>query len=84
MMTFISPLIKDSCFGFRHVLSVCKRLKVNVSNRLINEYKRFAEDSNIESQGFMKFGEVAPKGEVRIRTVPIALILLFKRIFKLE
>lgn len=65
MIPLIGLLIKDTHFGFRHLLSVYNRLKVNVSNRLINEYKRFVEDKYTENQEFMKFGEVAPIGELR-------------------
>lgn len=69
MMTpLVSLLIKDSRFGFRHILSVYKRLKTKVSKRVINEYKRLVEDSNIKSQGFIKFDKVAPIGELRIYT----------------
>ena len=66
MILLISTLIKDTQFGLIHLLSVCKRLETKVSRCVINEYKRLIEDSNIERQGFMKFGEVAPIGELRI------------------
>ncbi len=68
MIPLISPLIKDSHFCLKHLLSVCKRLKAKISKRLINEYKRLVKDSNIDSQGFMKFGDIAAMGEVRIST----------------
>ena len=60
------PLIKDSHFCLNHLLGVCKRLKAKVSKRLINEFKRLVEDSNIDSQGFMKFGNIMVMGELRI------------------
>lgn len=66
MIPLISPFIKDSHFYLKHLLSVCKRLKAKVSKRLIYDYKRLVEDSNIDSQGFMKFGNIADMGEVRI------------------
>lgn len=58
--------------GVKHFLSVYKRLKTKVSKRVINEYKRLVEDSNIKSQGFMKFDKVAPIGELRIYTCSTA------------
>ena len=66
MIPLISPLIKDSHFCLKHLLSVCKRLNAKVSKRLINEYKRLMEDSNIDSHGFMKFGNIMVMGELRI------------------
>ena len=66
MIPLISPFIKDSHFCLKHLLNVCKRLKAKVSKRLINEYNRLVEDSNIASQRFMKFGNIAAMGEVRI------------------
>ncbi len=65
MVAFFSSLMKEGRFGVGHFLSVYKRLKANVSNRLINEYKRLVEDKNTENQEFMKFGKVAPIGELR-------------------
>ncbi len=65
MTPLISLLIKDSRFGFRHILSVCKRLEAKDSKRVINGYTRLVEDSNIKSQGFMKIDKVAPIGELR-------------------
>ena len=59
MIPLISPLIKDSHFCLKHLLSVCKLLKVKVSKRLV-------EDSNIDSQGFMKFDIIEFMGEMRI------------------
>lgn len=50
MIALFSPLIKDSHFCLKHLLSVCKRLKAKVSKRLINEYKRLVEDNTIDSQ----------------------------------
>lgn len=50
----------------KHLLSVCKRLEAKGSKRLKNEYKRLVEDSKFDSQGFMKFGNLAGMGELRI------------------
>ncbi len=66
MIPLISPLIKDPHLCLKHLLSDCKCLIAKVSNRLINEYKRFEEDSTIDSQGFMKFGNIVAIGELRI------------------
>ncbi len=66
MIPLISPLIKDSHFCLKHLLSVCKRLKAKVSNRFVNKYKCLVEDSNIDSWGLMKFGNIVDMGEVRI------------------
>ena len=66
MIPFIIPLIKDSHFCSQHILSVCKRLEAKGSKRLKNEYKRLVEDSKFDSQGFMKFGNLAGMGELRI------------------
>ena len=68
MISLISPLNIDSYLGFRHILSGWKRLKAQVFKCVINEYKRLVEDSNIKSQGVMKFDKVAPIGELRIYT----------------
>ncbi|HMT77064.1 MAG TPA: hypothetical protein PKA44_05085 [Saprospiraceae bacterium] len=65
MIPLISPLIFDSYLGFRRVLSVCKRLKTEVDKSVLNGYKRLVKDSNIDNQGFMEFGTVAPMGELR-------------------
>ena len=66
MIPLISPLVKDSHFCLIHFLSVCKRLDAKVSKRLINEYKRLVEDSNIDRQGFMEIGNIVVMGELRI------------------
>ena len=66
IIPLISPFIKDSHFCLKHLLIVCKGLKAKVSKRLINKYKRLVEDSNIDSQGFMKFGNIVSMGELRI------------------
>ena len=55
MIPLVSPLIKDAHFGFRHVLSVCKRLMTEVARSVLNGYKRLVKDSNIDNQGFMEF-----------------------------
>ncbi|MBK8109933.1 MAG: hypothetical protein IPK46_06145 [Saprospiraceae bacterium] len=66
IIPLIGPLIIDFHFGFRHVLSVCKRLKAKVFKRVVNEYKRLIKYSNIENNGFMEFDTVAPIGGLRI------------------
>ena len=65
MIHHISLLLKDAHFGFRHLLSVCKRLNAKDSRCVINEYKRLIEDSNIDSQGFIIFGQVVTMVELR-------------------
>lgn len=65
MVLFYSLLMTKGQFDVRHFLSVYKRLKTNVSSRLINEYRRLVEDKNTENQGYMKFSKVAPIGELR-------------------
>ncbi len=67
MIPLISPLIKDSHFCSKHLFSVCKRLEAKVSKRLIKEYKRLVEDSNVDSQGFMKFVNTADIGKLAVR-----------------
>ena len=69
---FYNPLMRKAHLGVKHFLSVYKRLKTKVSKGVINEYKRLVEDSNIKSQGFMKFDKVAPIGELRIYTCSTA------------
>lgn len=68
MIPFIGLLINDFHCGFRHLLSVCKRIKAKAGRRVLNEYKRLCEDINTDSQGFIKFGRVADVGELRIYT----------------
>ncbi|MFN8320946.1 MAG: hypothetical protein U0V54_16095 [Saprospiraceae bacterium] len=60
-----SPLNPDGSFGVNRVLKGCKRLKANLSIRLIDEYKSLMKDIIIDNQSFKKFKRVAPIGELR-------------------
>ena len=66
MTPLIGPLISESHFGVKLILSVCKRLKTKVSTRVINVYKRLIRDVVIGNQGLMKFVGVAPIRELRV------------------
>lgn len=66
MMPLVGPLISETHFGVKLILSVCKRLKTKVSTRVINVYKRLIRDVVIGNQGLMKFVGVAPIRELRV------------------
>ena len=66
MMPLNGPLISETHFGVKLILSVCKRLKTKVSKRVINVYKRLTKDVVIGNQGLMKFMGVAPIRELRV------------------
>ena len=66
MMPLVGPLISETHFGDKLILSVCKRLKTKVSKRVINVYKRLIKDVVIGNHGLMKFVGVAPIRELRI------------------
>ena len=65
-MPLVGPLISETHFGVKLILSVCKRLIMEVSKRVINVYKRLTKDVVIGNQGLMKFVGVAPISELRI------------------
>ena len=46
-------------------INIYNRLNTKVCKRVLNGYKRLVKDSNIDNQGFMEFGTVAPMGELR-------------------
>lgn len=50
MIHLISPLIIDAYHGFRRMLNVCKRLKMEVDKSLLNGYKRFVKNNSIDNQ----------------------------------
>ena len=66
MMPLVGPLISETHFGDKLILSVCKRLKTKVSKRVINVYKRLTKDVVIGNQALMKFVGAAPKRELGI------------------
>ena len=66
MMPLVGPLISETHFGVKLMLSVCKRLKTKVSKRVINVYKRLIKDVVIGNHGLMKFVGVAPIRELRV------------------
>jgi len=54
-LTHTGSLDLDGSFGFNRLLNVCKRLKANLSKRVINEYKCLMKDVIIDNQSFKKF-----------------------------
>lgn len=52
-------------FGVNRILNGCTRLKANLSNRLIDEYKCLIKDIIIDNLSFKKFTRVALIGELR-------------------
>ena len=60
------PIYLAYGFSINRLLNVCKRLKENLSNRLIDEYKRLMKDIGVDNQSFMKFARIAPIRELRI------------------
>lgn len=66
MFQFCGLLMKEAHFGFRHLLSVYKRLKSKGSKHLINEFKRLDEVKVFENQLFTKIIRTVAIGELRI------------------
>lgn len=61
-----SPLNPYGSFGVNRLLNGCKRLKANLSKRVIDEYKRLMKDIGVDNHSFMRFIRVAPIGELRV------------------